>query len=130
MICSAIEFGASGTIEFYANNTVLARHTFMMTNTFPVNVPAEPEIRGLYFKIENVFVSNGKFNFVNFSLTANLQDFMQFRTQHITCGVEFLRSNSVRVGSYHIVGKSLNAVKRLSTSHVLISPVLLASELD
>ena len=107
LTCSALQFGTSGTIEWFANYSLIASHTYRPDIVFPLTIQTESPVHGVNVQIQAVTISNEKFNFVNFTLSANLEDMKQFQGQDITCGVQLLRSNSITIGTYTILGTTL-----------------------
>jgi len=103
--CNALEFGSSGAIGWFTNDNVIAMETLNETDLYPKMLPVNSSFSELVVKIENVFVSNAQFNFINFSLSGNLSDMLQFRLSNITCGTRVARSNSIRIEDFTIKGK-------------------------
>ena len=104
LTCNALGFGTSGLIDWYINDTVLARYTFRVDDKFPFIVMVE-DILNATVQISSSNFSNGVFNFENFTLSVDLVNLFPFQGQNITCGTITERSNVFNINKFTIQGK-------------------------
>lgn len=103
--CNALEFG-SQVIDWYIDNTIVARYTFSQAHRFPLTIM--PSVAQFMVQIASVNIINSEFNFINFTLSAQLDDLLQFQGQSLTCGTLVQRSTHFNIAKYEIVGKFMS----------------------
>ena len=101
--CNALGFGTSGLIDWYINDTLLARYTYVASHNFPVTVMVQSSLNAVA-QISSSSFFNGQFNFENFTLSVDLEDLLPFQGQNITCGTIAERSNDFNINKFTILG--------------------------
>ncbi len=100
--CDSLETG-SPILEWYINNTRIVRYEFHPSHTFPRAMSAA--VAELMVQITQANITNMKYNYINFTLSANLKDLIRYQELFVTCGNIAARSNSILIGAYNIRGK-------------------------
>ncbi len=100
--CNALDFG-SQIINWYINNTNVAKYTFSQHDVFPVNITSSISV--LKASISSAYIQNSRFNYKNFILFANLEDLLPFQGQILTCGTVAQKSNYFQIENYDIQGE-------------------------
>jgi len=108
LTCNALEFGNSGTIGWYTDDYVISMEMLDPNDIYPKILQVNSSLSGLVVKIENVFTTGTKFNFINFSLSGNLSAMLQFQQCNIICGTKVDKSNIIRIGDFTIKGTTDN----------------------
>ena len=89
--CTFLDFTSFG-IGWYADDALLARYAFQAGTTFPIEFIPEPIIEATVM-LSYANASGGRYNYYNYTLSANLTAFLPFQGQNITCGSATVRSN-------------------------------------
>ena len=92
----------SPIIDYYINGTRLVRYEYRPSHTFPLVVTTS--LPGVSVQITSSFLSDTKYIFINFTLSADLNDILPYQQQYITCGTVSVRSASVYIGNFRIKG--------------------------
>ena len=100
-----MEFGTTGLIDWYLNDTLLARYSYRESDTFPLYISTEPSISGLWVQISSATITNNHFNFNNFTISSDLNNLVQYQRQNLTCGTKLMRSDPINIGDFTIQGK-------------------------
>ena len=104
LTCNAINFSFS-TLEWFMNDTVIAKYSIDSKDQYPVTVPADPFV----VKLMDVIITGGLFNFINFTLITDVCNLLEFEGQSISCGTMQERSNSYNIS----LGKVIHLCKLL-----------------
>ena len=102
LTCNTFDFGTDGLIDWYINDTLLARYTYKANHKFPLAVMVQNSLKAVAQISSSSFI-NGQFNFENFTLSVDLDDLLPFQGQNITCGSFGERSNVFNINKF--VGK-------------------------
>ena len=103
--CNALGFGRSDLIDWYINDTLLARYTYASNHIFPFAVMVNTSLNAVA-QISSSSFTNSQFNFENFTLSVDLDDLLPFQGQNITCGTLAERSNVFIINTFEILGKT------------------------
>ena len=106
LTCNALGFGASGLIDWYINDTLLARYTYVASHKFPFAVMVQSSLNAVVL-ISSSSLINGQFNFENFTLLVDLDDLLPFQGENIACGTLLQRSNVFNINKFTVLGISL-----------------------
>ena len=102
LTCNAMNFGTSGLIEWYAGDQRLVR--FDISDSLPYSMALTSPLKATV-QISSVSQSNSYFNFINFTLSAPVSNFITIRGLAVTCGSLGVRSEEFRILNYTIFGK-------------------------
>jgi len=104
-----MNFGPSGLIGWYAGEECLIQFDFHRDRlpfsgdlTSPLNATV---------KITSVIQSGSFFNFINFTLTAPVSNFLAIRGLAVTCGTLGMKSEGFSVHNFTLFG-IMNAVRK------------------
>ena len=103
LTCNAINFGTSGLIGWYVGNQRLVRFD-IVSDSLPYSVALTSPLKATV-QISSVSQSNSYFNFINFTLSAPVSNFITIRGMDVTCGTLGVRSEEFRILNYTILGK-------------------------
>ena len=102
LTCNAMNFGTSGLIGWYAGNLRLARFD-IISDSLPYSVALTSPLKATV-QISSVSQSNSYFNFINFTLSAPVSNFITIRGLAVTCGTLGVRSEEFRIFNYTVFG--------------------------
>ena len=97
LTCDAVNFGTSGTIDWFVNDTRIARYDVVDGITID-----SPDLNVTIGAPSN---SSERFDFLNFTLSANKMEYLSIQGRNITCGHAQVtaRSEVFRIGNFYIV---------------------------
>ena len=99
--CNAVLDSDDGTIAWFRNGTTIFTKTYRTSDSYPQH---DTTMFGSLVTMENVFRMDGKFHFVNFTLTNTLQFLQDYTGQQLACGQVLAMSSPVEIEDYSITG--------------------------
>ena len=97
LTCDAVNFGTSGTIDWFVNDTRIARYDVVDGITID-----SPDLNVTIGAPSN---TSERFDFLNFTLSANKVEYLLIQGRNVTCGHAQVtaRSEEFRIGNFDIV---------------------------
>ena len=109
LTCDARNFGTTGIIDWYAgDDDRLARFDISGKHNFPFITSTSPDILNVTIELTSASRHNNQFDFINYTLTARMDEFLTLMGQNITCGSLIERSPSFRIDNFSVVDASMN----------------------
>ena len=102
LTCNALNFGTSGSIASYAGDLRLVTYD-IASDSLPYSVTLTSPLNATV-QMSSVSENNGTFNFINFTLSASVSNFITIRGTAVTCGTLVVRSEEFRVSNYTVFG--------------------------
>ncbi len=106
-ICNALEFNQE-VLRFDFNTTMVSSYFYNREDSFPRNISSNDNFE-LSVQISSAeLISNrtSLFNFVDFTLSINIQNLPELVGTRISCGSGLQRSNIIQIGSSPLTGTS------------------------
>ena len=94
--CNAMNF-SSGSIDWFIDNTAIAKYRFNTGDMFPRIVSINPPIPGVTVRLGNMISRDSLISFQNFTLMTDLCSLLQFEGQSLSCGFKQQRSEVIPI---------------------------------
>ena len=106
LTCDAVNFGISDSIGWFVGNERIAFFDANIDSTPFTTTTTRPDI--LNATVQLATHTGGEFSFINFTLSANVSNFLPLQGQNITCGNIGLvsRSSSFEIREFTLLNKS------------------------
>ena len=108
LTCDAWNFGTTGIIDWYAGDDRLARFDIIGEHNFPFITSTSPDILNATIELISASRHNNQFDFINYTLTAKIDEFSSLMGRNITCGSIPERSLSFQIDNFSVVDASIN----------------------
>ena len=103
--CDAVNFGTGDTISWFVGDDRLAVFDFAVDFT-PFTTTTSPNLLNATVQLQSATHTNGQFSYINFTLSASLNDLLSLQGQNITCGSFVMRSSTFEITSFTVINES------------------------
>ena len=108
LTCDARNFGTTGIIDWYTGDDRLARFDISGEHNFPFITSTSPDILNATIELISASRHNNQFDFINYTLTARMDEFLYLMGRNITCGSLTERSPSFQIDTFSVIDASMN----------------------
>ena len=105
LTCDARKFGISETINWFVGDDRLAVFDFAVDPT-PFTTTTNPNLLNATVQLTSANFSDGLYSFINFTLFADLSNFISLQRRNITCGDIKLKSLPFAIKDVSIVNET------------------------
>jgi len=105
LTCDAVNFGTSDSIGWLVGDRRLAVFDALEHST-PFNITTSPDLLNATVQLTSAINNNGQISFINFTLSASVDNYHSLQGRNITCGTLGMRSSSFKIGEFTLINES------------------------
>ena len=105
LTCDAVNLETSSSIEWFVGDDRLTVFDFVIDST-PFTTTTNPNLLNATVQLQSATFTNGRFSYINFTLSAALSDFLSLQGQNITCGIFLWRSSLFEITKFTVINES------------------------